>query len=307
MSTDATIADPASTVLSYGTAVRATRIERIPHSGNRIWTRTAPLPDHRFARFDGAPPSRRGGPRFIVGRGDDATRTYDLPAAESLAATALCGGSERVHWPSVYRQWGNALSLLHRRGPARPSAPTAEPPARTRLRNWWFTPESSDARREHARSDFLGALTESARARLDDVLVSDLSVSDVVVHGWAGLGLSVLGPDGRVVVLLGEDVGRAPAEYDLGALIAQSVELAVFSPPGTAPSPTDMRTALFDGYAATSESTAPCSTKLCDHTIEHVVRHVCDFVQFAEFDDSELSRWSSLVNWLDQNSRSADR
>jgi hypothetical protein len=193
------------------------------------------------------------------------------------------------------------LASLHTRGAistGQSGSIASDPPARVRVRDWWSDPTPADSRRADARRTFLDALTDSAREHVDDVLAVDLSGAHVLVHGWAGLGLSVQDTAGNVVVMLGEDVGCAPGEYDLGALIAQSVELAVFSPPGTAPSPTDVRDALLNGYDRPTDHRA-----LADHTIEHVVRHVADFAQFADFDDAELPRWASLVNWLDDNRR----
>ncbi|GGF97913.1 hypothetical protein GCM10007304_09820 [Rhodococcoides trifolii] len=299
MSTDTLTPGPFDAAVSYGTAIRTTHIEPA-RRGRWQWTRTAPLERHRFSSglFTVPPATARAsgpGPRFAVGAGDTGRRAYALPAGESLASVVLSGTASDRDWPAVYRQWGMLLASLHSRGAT--TLDTA-PPARARVQEWWAHPTPEDTRRATARRSFLDALTDSAREHLDDLLAVDLAAARVLVHGWAGLGLSVQDAAGDVVVLLGEDVGCAPGEYDLGALIAQSVELAVFSPPGTAPSPTLVRDALLDGYDRPADRQA-----LADHTIEHVVRHVADFAQFSDFDDGELPRWAALVNWLDAGRR----
>lgn len=285
--------------VDYGTAIRMTRIRPVPGSGEMAWTRTAPHERHPFSDVSLPLTDQRGsGPRFRTGLGDEFTRTYRLPSDRSLAATALFGESSRMDWNSVYRQWGSLLADLHSVS-SDIDHTVPEPPARQRLRRWWSASDLGDDRRSAARERFLDGVSAGTRDYLDDVLAEDLRGYGVLVHGWAGIGHSVLDEDGHVVAMVGEDVGYAPAEYDLGALTAQSVELAVFSPAGTAPSPAAMRTALLDAYTEDSGST-PDRSVLAAHTIEHIVRHVADFVWFADFLDGELPRWSALVNWLDE-------
>lgn len=284
--------------VDYGTAIRTTHIRPIDGEDETLsWTRTAPHDAHPFSTVGFRLPKATTGPRFESGTGNELTRNYRLPGDRSLASTALFGNQSSVDWSSVYRQWGTLLAALHTAAVVTDSV-DAEPPARTRLRAWWSAPELGEHRRTTARSMFLDGLQGSARDYLDDVLAEDLRRNNVLVHGWAGIGHSVLDDDGHVVAMVGEDVGRAPVEYDLGALTAQSVELAVFSPPGTAPSPGTMRAALLDGYAH-GGGPNPDRAVLTAHTVEHIVRHVADFVWFSDFDDAELHRWSSLVNWLD--------
>lgn len=295
-----TTTSTSSTTVDYGTAIRATRIRppTDPRASLALWTRTAPHRDHPFSSVPvrSAPTGPSG--RFVTGDGDDVVRTYRLPAEETLAATALHGDSGSVDWLATYRDWGTLLAALHATDVD--DTQRTEPPARTRLRDWWSRPDLGDARRSAGRAAFLDGLSARARDHLDDVLGVDPSPDGVLVHGWAGVGHSVADPDGRLVVMVGEDVGHAPPEYDLGALTAQAVELAVFSPAGRAPSPTEVRDELLRGYA--EHGGRPIDDdRLADHTIEHVVRHVADFTWFADYADTELPRWSSLVDWLESN------
>ncbi|MFV0460875.1 MAG: hypothetical protein ACK5MT_19145 [Actinomycetales bacterium] len=328
----------ADQVVSFGTRIRQTTIHSngAPPNAPALWERRAPLADHRFSTVPhGLPAHLRtvlmGGPEFVIGDGDAQVRRYPMPGSASLASQVLATSTPIPQpWSRVYFDLGRLLARLHGAGQAAPELiPEVEPDAHRRLRTWWQGltdtedtngANGTDDKVTHAQDDpaapqppttsiqagrdFLSGLSTPAVHVLDGLLNTDLTTSAGIVHGWIGLGVAVFSPaatgEPAITCLLGEDLGSAPPEFDLGTLLAQSVELAVFSPPGIVAAPSACRDDLLAGYQDEG-GLCPDPQLLADFTIEHVARHVCDFVQFAHFDPNEMPRWTRLVNWLVQN------
>ena len=283
----------------FGTALRHTTIHDVGGGHPARWIRTAPDPRQKFARMDITPPAPlESGSRFVIGGTDPSERSYVLPGATPMVEQLLTDPTTPFNWEDTYLQWGQLLGTLH----ASPAPVEHEaPPARTRVRRWWNGGDlHSDPWRVESRALFFDELNTECVSSLTELFNDARRDGNTLVHGWAGFGQSVFdrNSENGIAAILGEDIGVANPEFDLGALLAQSVELAVFSPPGTMPQPSQCRAALLHGYSATAPR-EPDAGELNASCIENIVRHVADFTCFAEFDQAEIPRWSHLVNWLE--------
>ena len=297
---------------SYGTAIRRTTIYSDSPDPNApsLWVRQAPHPEHPFTRLTDQVQVNAllpaGLDTWVLGLGDHAHRRYALPGSASLAGRLIDGSpasgtardaAAQLVWPDVFHRLGRLLAGLHQVAGEHPELLTdVEPPARTRLRAWWSAErENTGAPGARFHAGLPGHVTD----HLTGHLVTDLRPGGTLVHGWIGLGQVVQGQDGGLACLLGEDIGTAPPEYDLGALVAQVVELVAFAQAGNRLDPRVCREQLLAGYLDGGGRADPATVDA--FAIEHVVRHVCDFVQFAAHDPQELPAWARLVGWLGEN------
>lgn len=224
--------------------------------------------------------------RWESGRGTATTRHYPMPPeAEPVIMTAFGTSQSEARRSAALSAIGSALARLH----DLPAPRTGGTPALRRLETFLRAGHTNPGR-----DQFFGALRPGlAEDLLHDCHVTMQAPQGVMSHGWLGLDKWFVTDDGGIGVV-GEDVGRAPREYDLGCLLAQCVEYRHLAPGSVSErSWRRDRSVLLDSYGE------PVDDVWLDRQIRlAVARHVADYATHTRGPRSELSRFAHLINSL---------
>lgn len=257
------------------------------------------VPDalHDFSAAESAPW------RWQIGTGSDAERYYTVSGERSLADLVLTTPAAVPSWSAALSAVGAALGRLHSVAVAhqggRADGSHVTPQALDRLANFLHDRRMPPGRPRVLRDRFVEGLGQELLAELiEDCVRAATPSSAVFSHGWSGLGRWYPTPDGGGQGLLGEDLGVAAREHDLGAVLAQVVEVEFFSPRvRTVLTAGQARAALLEGYAVAVED------EWLDREIRlAVTRHVADIFVYADCPDDEPARWATLVGALSPGS-----
>ena len=210
------------TRLSFGTKLLETTI--VPTSAGRFdWYRRpgiaapagfADIP-HAFGLE-----TRDGAAQLVFGQRLGAGSLYSVTAATSVAASLSETGPTLRHSEAL-AGLGNALASMHA-----VSAPAwAQPPRAYARLNEWFTGRGADEAVTRARQIVRYFMGESAWSIAFEAFTSITESAKVgLVHGAPSLG-SLLDGAGNVELLTGEDLAVGSAEFDIGWVIGELVEL----------------------------------------------------------------------------------
>lgn len=247
--------------------------------------------------------TRESGPwcwRNGVGGTDQ--RRYEMPAlARPLLRLCFVGSAASKRRRSALHSIGAALARLHNEVPV--SALPGLPPALNRLARF-LTPTALnnrvdpeppghevDARRQRV---FLSALRTGLRQELLDQCCDAMTNGGgVFSHGWLGLDKWFVSPIGGIG-LIGEDIGIAAREHDLGSIFAQVLEYQRLTE-GLV-TQTDLerdKVALLTGYGTPIDE--------CQFSREvrlAICRHIADYAVHTRGPESELVRYAQMINSL---------
>ncbi|WP_424863161.1 phosphotransferase [Streptomyces sp. MMS24-I29] len=220
-------------VAAFGTGLLRTTVRRTPDGF--LWSRrTGPLAPSPFAPLaPGLAESLAGQEclqtRWLLGESDRrGNRHYAARGRLTAAYSLLTRDGFREFAPSpelldALTGLGGLLAGLHRtRVP--PTAPSPGPSRALCRLHGWLTGASevsgADLLLSGLGARLFAVLTRGCAAALTP------SPNDVLCHGAPGLGSLLLGGPGRPAeMLIGEDVCRAPAAYDLGWPTGELIEL----------------------------------------------------------------------------------
>lgn len=237
--------------------------------------------------------------RWRCGSGDAQHRRYHLDdSARSLIELAFGDHAASLRRRHALGHIGAALARLH----AMPGPASSPPPALARLQGFigqsdpglgGSLDDSVTARREMFIRSLKPGVAERLRA---DCRAATHPTDGVLSHGWAGLDKWYIVPSGGIG-LLGEDLGWAAPEHDLGSVFAQIVEYHSFVPGSVSAADVRLdRESLLTGYGRTVDA---------DHFDREVrlaiSRHIADYSEHTNGPDSELMRYASLISGLYEN------
>ncbi|WP_432536645.1 hypothetical protein [Kineococcus arenarius] len=300
---DPTRRDSDKPTLSFRTGLLRTRVDRLAPGCYR-WTREpgalAPEPFQGSRSTTGL---REVHPALCPAEPDGTARRYRTRGA-TTAATLLLRREDTASLGPVLGVVGQALTALHATtvtpDPASPSASPgplstgalagAVPRGLRRYDRWVAGRAGTPA----AACALDVAVREMGTKRWERLAAwrSDLAGEDVVLsHGAPGLGSVVLGADGEVDLLTGEDLCLAPRSFDTGWLLGELIEL---------------RLALGGDGAAWNELTAALTagtgTGLSPawHLAAafRILLHLHDYTAYVAWEEPLIAHYARFVSFL---------
>ncbi|AJP00384.1 hypothetical protein TU94_01365 [Streptomyces cyaneogriseus subsp. noncyanogenus] len=278
-----------------GTALRRSAVLRAGDQGF-LWIRRAgpraPAPLHtldRGTRADIAALSTPAGSRLVTGTDAGRWRGFPVRAAHSLLEE-IATGRRPSGGPvlAALEELGRLLRLLHDHVP-----PAALPPAPASLDRLRHRPENGRGPSPRA-VEILTAVQDGITPRRRTLLrqwTDDLSDGDVATHGWCGLGQVAAEAGGPLDLTVGDDMGRAARELDLGFVIGQLRELETFAAAPGMPL-REAATRLLRAYG-------PCDARRAARAAAlGVALHIHDFACYFDVDDAEIPVWTALLSDL---------
>ncbi|MFF5254003.1 phosphotransferase [Streptomyces leeuwenhoekii] len=188
---------------------------------------------------------------------------------------------------------GRLLRRLHATPlPAAPAGRSTSPPMWRRLRAWVASPADGPAERLH-RS--VRSLLGTPRWRGIEAWLDDLAPGEplALVHGAPSLGRLVPAerPGSAHALVTGEDVGYAPAQWDVGWVVAELREMQFFSARLDRPGAywEGLAHSFLRGYGPTSGALVGRAAAL------RVLLHLLDFSVLVTWDDAEVRRVAALI------------
>lgn len=259
---------------------------------------------------------REGHPwRWECGEGDRRQRRYRVPPpGDALITLCFVGDTAAARRRSVLHHVGAAVRRLHAVAlpddvapstAARGTPATAAPPALRRLHGFLTLPAATggadappgavtDPVAARRRLLFGSALRPGLEQELrEDCRAAMTPTAGVLSHGWLGLDKWFTAAGGGVG-LIGEDLGIAAPEHDLGSLLAQIVEYHHLVPGLiTAEELRGDARALLEGYGGVVDPA------WLDREVRlAVTRHIGDYALHTGGPESELERYAHLLNAL---------
>ncbi|WP_431999388.1 hypothetical protein [Streptomyces sioyaensis] len=243
-------------VVTFGTGLLRTTVSPADDGGS-VWRRVCgprcPQPFSSVSshlRRELASLGESPGTRLLIGEElVDGSRVYRPGRDRSVAHQFLFAEPEALALESVFRGYGALLAAVHQL----PCPGDVRRPARglVRLRHWLAgdapLPDAAEAAEvvsARLGQDRWTVLREWCEQALDPP-------DPVLAHGAPGLGSLVLDPGSSTAGLLtGEDVCRAPWQFDIGWVLGELIEFRWRLPSGAGDGPAWQRLAdaLFEGY-----------------------------------------------------------
>ncbi|GAA2816837.1 hypothetical protein [Crossiella cryophila] len=219
---------------------------------------------------------------LVPGRPSPAGTVYPIEHWRTAADLLLAGAApDRAGLVGAVRETGRLLALAHRGAPPSVGVP---PPAHARLTAFLRVGGRTEATRLAAATLCQG-LGIPAWARLLG-WCADLAADPdpVLVHGAPGLAAIV--PGQRVQLLIGDDLGAAPAAFDLGWLLGELLELShAFPGPGWP----ELIAALAEGYGTELDE------RVRRMAVLRIVLHLHDFVGYVGWHTGAVRNYVGLV------------
>nr|WP_306432868.1 phosphotransferase [Streptomyces harenosi] len=188
---------------------------------------------------------------------------------------------------------GRLLRRLHATPlPAGHADGRTPPPMWGRLRAWVASPADGPAERLHHR---VRGLLGTPRWRAVEAWLDDLAPGEplALVHGAPSLGRLVPAerPGGTHALVTGEDVGYAPAQWDVGWVVAELREMRFFSARFDRPGAywDELAGSFLRGYGPVSRALVGRAAAL------RVLLHLLDFSVLVTWDEAEVRRVAALI------------
>ena len=286
---------PRGAAVTFRTGLLRTRVDRLGPRRYR-WTREpgslAPEPFQTSLSADGLHDVH---PVLCPGELHGAARGYST-TGDATAATRLLRDGDVTSLAGVLTQVGQALRALHEvpvavPGAARDATSTGAVPRALRRYDHWVagragTPAATCALEVVERELGTHRWERLARWRAD--LAAE---PPVLSHGAPGLGSVVLGADGRVDLLTGEDLCLAPQSFDTGWLLGELVELRL-ALGGDAGGWNDLTAALAAG------SGGDLGPRWNLAAAFRVLLHLHDYTAYVAWDAALISHYARFVGFL---------
>lgn len=248
--------------------------------------------------------------RWQSGAGSTQRRRYHMPAsAQPLLVSCLIGSAAASRRRFALQHMGAALARLHQ-VPVDPLL--GPPPALRRLERFLTGAVPEHARDRGHSSETVLAVRRAAflmalRPGLDVDVVDDCraavsATSGVFSHGWLGLDKWFV-TQGEGIGLVGEDIGVATREHDLGSIVAQLVEYHHLA--RGLITVTDLerdKAALLTGYGVDiNEAQFSQEIRLA------ITRHIADYAMHTRGPAAEMPRYAQLISSLATTGRNTAR
>ncbi|MCO1580501.1 hypothetical protein M8C13_32580 [Crossiella sp. SN42] len=273
-------------VPEYGTRWQRQLVRTGPDGGYELlrW----PGPDRRtpFRAPDAALRARLArvatpGGGLVPARPSPAGSVYPVQHWRSAADILLTGAAPaRVGLAGALREAARLLAEVHRNAPPL----SGPPPALRRLTAFLHDGGRTETTRLAAATLCQG-VGIAVWARLRDWCAELADDPDpVLAHGAPGLAAIV--PGQRVQLLLGDDLGAAPAAFDLGWLLGEVVELSRARP---GPGRPELIEAIAEGYGTALDH------RVGRMAVLRIVLHLHDFVAYIGWHADEVGNYVDLV------------